>query len=148
MTTPGEWGEIQRIFAEAAEGPRADRASTLDRQCAGRPHMRDEVESLLRSHDEASAFLDAPEITTDRSGLRIGPFQLIRPVGRGGMSEVYLAERVDGEFSQRVAVKIIDTPLQSTDALQRFRAERQILATFTHPNIVSLIDAGVTATGQ
>jgi serine/threonine protein kinase len=61
---------------------------------------------------------------------------------------VYLAERVDGEFSQRVAVKIIDMPLRSAEVLQRFRAERQILATFAHPNIVSLIDAGVTADGQ
>jgi serine/threonine protein kinase len=64
------------------------------------------------------------------------------------MGVVYRAERVDGEFTQRVAVKLIDLPLRNPDALRRFRAERQILATLNHPNIVTLVDGGVTGDGQ
>ena len=62
------------------------------------------------------------------------------------MGVVYRAERGDGEFTQRVAVKLIDRPLRNDDTLRRFRAERQILATLNHPNIVTLLDAGRDAT--
>ena len=64
------------------------------------------------------------------------------------MSVVYLAERVDGGFTQEVAVKILDAPLRIDEVRQRFLAERQILARFAHPNIVSFLDAGVTADGR
>ena len=64
------------------------------------------------------------------------------------MGVVYRAERVDGAFTQRVAVKLIDAPLRSPDTLRRFRAERQILATLNHPHIVTLLDGGVTDDGR
>ena len=76
-----------------------------------------------------------------------GPFQLLRLIGRGGMGVVYLAERVDGEVRQRVAVKLLRASLDSTAARQRFLQERQILAHLAHPNIARLVDAGHRADG-
>ena len=82
------------------------------------------------------------------AGQRVGPFALQRELGRGGMGTVWLAERVDGEFRQQVAVKLIRPGWDAGDMLARFRAERQILAGLTHPNIARLIDGGVTADGR
>src|ERR1051326_2725970 len=77
-----------------------------------------------------------------------GPFQLLRLIGRGGMGVVYLAERVDGEVRQRVAVKLLRAALDSSGGRQRFLQERQILAHLAHPNIARLIDAGHRADGH
>lgn len=79
-------------------------------------------------------------------GQIVGGFRLVRLLGEGGMSSVYLGERVK-EFEQRAAVKILREGLYDADTRQRFRAEQQVLATLRHPDIVQLIDAGVTADG-
>ena len=81
-------------------------------------------------------------------GERVGPYALVRELGRGGMGAVWLAERADGEFEQRVAVKLIRPGWDAGELLARFRAERQILAGLTHPNIAHLLDGGVTADGK
>ena len=147
--TPDDWQLVQTIFAGALEREPADRAPWLDVACANRPELREHVDALMRSHDRAGDFLaldaPAPGGAPDFTGLHVGPFALVREIGRGGMSVVYLAERVDGGFAQQVAVKIIDAPVRHDDVRSRFHAERQILARFAHPNIVSLLDAGVTA---
>ncbi len=78
----------------------------------------------------------------------IGPWRLISEAGHGGMGAVYLAERVDGQFEQRVALKLVRNPLALDDhLLRRFREERRILAGLEHPNIARLLDGGVTAEG-
>src|SRR4029077_19577326 len=76
---------------------------------------------------------------------RIGAYQVIREIGQGGMETAFLAER-DDEFRQRVAIKVVRGML-SADALKRFRAERQILASLEHPSIARLLDGGTTADG-
>jgi serine/threonine-protein kinase len=81
-------------------------------------------------------------------GLAIGPFRLTERIGKGGMGAVYRAERVDGAFTQRVAVKLIDAALRSPDVSRRFRAERQILAALQHPHIVTLLDGGFVEDGR
>jgi serine/threonine-protein kinase len=81
-------------------------------------------------------------------GLVIGPFRLAEQIGQGGMGAVYRAERVDGAFTQRVAVKLIDAALRSPDVARRFRAERQILAALQHPHIVTLLDGGFAEDGR
>jgi non-specific serine/threonine protein kinase/serine/threonine-protein kinase len=81
-------------------------------------------------------------------GQTIGPFRLVEPIGEGGMGVVYRGERVDGEFVEQVAIKLIAAPLHDPEALRRFRVERQVLATLNHPDIVALVDGGVTAEGQ
>jgi serine/threonine protein kinase len=78
---------------------------------------------------------------------RLGPYRLIGELGAGGMGTVFLAERVDGGFDQRVAIKLIRTGLGGRDVVRRFRMERQILAGLDHPNIARLLDGGETAGG-
>ena len=82
------------------------------------------------------------------SGLRLGAFSLVRELGRGGMGTVWLADRVDGEFAQQVAIKLIQPGWHAAETNARFRAERQILAGLTHPNIAHLIDGGMTTDGR
>src|SRR5690606_14976003 len=67
------------------------------------------------------------------TGERVGPWRFIRLIGRGGMGQVYLAERADGAFTQEVAIKVLRRGLDTDDLLQRFRSERQILAGLQHP---------------
>jgi len=78
------------------------------------------------------------------SSHQVGPWRIVRPLGRGGMGTVYEAERRDGEVVQRAAVKFVPLSLRSDVILERFRQERQILADLNHPNISRLIDAGTT----
>ena len=150
------WDDIEALVAEAIElGPR-ERAALLDARCGGRTELRSEVESLLASHDESTGFLDAlNQITGDLVGdapslvgQSIGRFRLLDRVGEGGMGVVYRAERVDRQFTEQVALKLIPQTIASTDTLRRFRIERQALATLNHPDIVTLLDGGVTETGQ
>ena len=81
------------------------------------------------------------------AGEEIGVYRIVRRIGIGGMATVYLAERIDGEIEQQVAVKVLDT--QNIDETeQRFRQERQILASLDHPYIARLLDAGLSSNGQ
>jgi serine/threonine-protein kinase len=78
----------------------------------------------------------------------VGPYRLVRELGHGGMGVVYLAERADGQFEQRVALKLIKRGMDSEDILRRFLAERQVLARLNHSHIARLLDGGITAQGQ
>jgi serine/threonine-protein kinase len=82
------------------------------------------------------------------AGTRIGPYRVLGELGRGGMAVVYLAERADGGFTQRVALKLMHRGLDSDDLMTRFLQERQILAGFNHPNVARLVDGGVTDDGR
>ena len=122
--------------------------------------MRAEVEALLAAHVRAGEFIaplttgageprDEPSADTDTNvPAQVGAFRLHECIGEGGMGAVYRAERVLGDFDQRVAVKLISSRLCGADTLRRFRAERQILASLQHPHIVALLDGGITATGH
>ena len=81
-------------------------------------------------------------------GTRVGPYRIVREVARGGMGAVFLAERDDGQFEQRVALKLIKRGMDSEEIHGRFLAERQILARLNHPHIARFHDGGVTADGQ
>ena len=133
----------------------------LDEMCRGDPELRAEVEALLAKLPQASGFLSAPPgavaaaliestsatATDPLAGRRIGAYVIERELGRGGMSRVFLANRADGEFEQQVAIKLLRPGLDSPLDLERFRAERQILAKLSHPNIARLFDGGVTDEG-
>ncbi len=130
----------------------------LDAECLGRPDLRAEVESLLAAYDRSTGFIEPIELTPAslvqpgpsdaRIASRVGAFRLLEVLGEGGMGTVYRAERADGEFSQQVAIKFIGSWIRDRATVARFRAERQILASLQHPNIVSLLDGGVTAEGE
>src|SRR5688572_1588422 len=80
-------------------------------------------------------------------GQRLGAYELIREIGRGGMGTVYLARRADQEFEKEVAIKLLKRGTDTDEVLRRFRAERQILARLEHPNIARLLDAGTSDDG-
>ncbi len=106
------------------------------------------------SHDARVTPLHYAELATAARkadatpGERIGAWSLVREIGRGGMGSVWLAERAGGDFTQKVALKLIRRDLGASDAEARFRRERRILATLKHPNIAALLDGGVTADGR
>jgi tRNA A-37 threonylcarbamoyl transferase component Bud32/TolB-like protein/Tfp pilus assembly protein PilF len=78
----------------------------------------------------------------------LGPYRILSEIARGGMGAVYLAERADGQYQQRVALKLIKRGLDIDPMLRRFRAERQILASLEHPNIARLLDGGTSEDGM
>src|ERR1035438_9908706 len=79
---------------------------------------------------------------------RVGPYRILSRLGSGGMGIVYLADRDDGQFRMKVAVKLVACAFQDESVAARFRHERQILANLDCPNITRLLDGGVTATGS
>ena len=100
--------------------------------------------------EAAAAYLaqDLERAATGHVGRRIGPYQLVRMLGRGGMGTVYEAVRADDQYRQSVAMKFISQGFDNPESIARFRNERQILATLQHPNIAALLDGGTTADGQ
>ncbi|MEM8933917.1 MAG: serine/threonine-protein kinase, partial [Acidobacteriota bacterium] len=152
------WRRIESIFGHALGLDVDARAAYLDRACAGDPALRAEVESLLASDADASpTFLDRPlddpaDLRADLreppgTGDRVGAYRLIEKLGEGGMGTVYLAERDDGAFERRVAVKVLRAGLWDEHARRRFDVERRILATLDHPGIARLLDGGTTSNG-
>ena len=152
--TPERWEQIGTIMDAALALDATKRSEYLEQACSGDAELRNEVESLLDSHHEAgSHFLStgaAPELAPQdrtRTGVRIGPYLLQELIGRGGMGEVFAAIRADGQFKKRVALKLVRSGYGSDFVLERFRAERQILASLEHPNIAQLLDGGTTEDG-
>ena len=151
------WRQIDEIFQSVLDCEPEKRDALLDSACGADLELRREVESLLASHEEsgftsASVFNDGMKVLEQRSGglregRRIGPYRVLREIGRGGMGSVYLAARADDAYQKLVAIKIIRRGLDTDDIIQRFRSERRILATLDHPNIARLIDAGATPDG-
>jgi serine/threonine protein kinase len=91
---------------------------------------------------------DALESGTDINGRLIGPYRIVRTIGQGGMGAVYLAERADAQYRGHVAIKLCNALFATPVAMDRLRAERQILANLDHPNIARLLDGGTTAEGM
>jgi serine/threonine-protein kinase len=141
--------EIARIVARAQDlGPR-ERLAYIRAACANDPDAFDRV---LLAHKLTRSTAGDPEESeesyweVDRSGQVLGPWKLLRRLGGGGMSDVYLAERI-GEYSHLVAVKLVRPGLVSRADHNRLRAERQILARLNHRNIARLLDGGTTSDG-
>ena len=154
---PERWRLVQEIFAATAELPPLGRDAYLSERTGDDESLRREVESLLAADSEIDEFLEQPALPgrisqiladgpTDKVEGHIGPYRLLRKLGEGGMSRVYLAVRDDG-FQRMVALKVIRRGLKSDDLLHRFRTERQILAGLDHPNIAKLLDGGSTDDG-
>jgi serine/threonine protein kinase len=146
---------LEALFHDALARSPEERALFLETAGADDPTLRSEVERLLAAHERAGGFIQVPAATLaglapadePMNGRRIGPYRVVRELGRGGMGAVYLAERADGGFDQRVAIKLIKRGMDTDHVLARFRAERQILASLDHPNIARLLAGGSTADG-
>ena len=145
------WQKVKSVLEEVLEIAPASRSAFLEKSCNGDKDLRVEVESLLDFETgdadllEESAFSIALETGAEKFiGKQIGKYKIISELGAGGMGVVFLAERADGEFLQKVALKLIKRGIGSDSILRRFVNERQILASLQHPNIAHLIDGGTT----
>ncbi len=156
---PERWTEVREILDNVIALPASERPAYLDHACAADAELHREVESLLHAHEDAgSVFLRHPAANlksalpetaraSDRVGRRIGAYQIVEEIGHGGMGEVYRAVRADGQFDQQGAIKFVRIGLDTPTLVERFRQERQILATLDHPNIGRLYDGGTTEDG-
>ena len=148
------WERIEQIFLSAVELPAEERGAFVDAACDGDLDLRREVVSLLAADGRADSFLsgsgEAAGGSPDGAGTprrSIGRYRLLRRIGEGGMSAVYLAVRSDDEYRQLVAIKVFTCGPERQDLLRRFRTERQILAALDHPAIARLLDGGTTEDG-
>jgi hypothetical protein len=145
------------IFIAALHKPNAaDRSGFLQEACGDNAALRQQVEVLLRQHDQLGSFLESPagepptgahEPLTERPGAVIGPYKLLQQIGEGGMGVVYMAEQ-EQPLRRRVAFKIIKPGMDSAQVIARFEAERQALALMDHQNIAKVLDAGTTDSGR
>jgi serine/threonine protein kinase/tetratricopeptide (TPR) repeat protein len=157
---PQHWSRLNALLAEALEHDVTNRAAFLRRHCGGDAELTREAEALLDQLDavrneSADVFEDCAENATRAlwdedpacAKRRVGAYEIVRELGRGGMGAVYLAERADGAFEKQVAIKILKRGTDTDEVLQRFASERHILARLDHPNIARLLDAGTTDDG-
>ncbi|MEO5818686.1 MAG: serine/threonine-protein kinase [Gemmatimonadaceae bacterium] len=160
-----QWRRLQLVLDGALELPANEWPVYLDAACTGDDAFRRDVERLLEACGSADNFLErppshlaaallaeagdaAPTGISDRPAhARIGPYRIHGEAGRGGMGIVYVAERDDGQFRQRVALKVVPHGFVTDQAVRRFIEERQILASLSHPCIARLLDGGVTDDG-
>jgi serine/threonine protein kinase len=149
---------IKEILTEALKKEtKAKRKAYLDEVCRNDANLKAEIESLLRSYDNAGNFLEespfGPDITLDNSPLTEGPgtvigrYKLLEKIGEGGMAVVYMAQQ-EKPIRRKVALKIIKLGMDTKSVIARFEAERQALAMMDHPNIAKVLDAGATETGR
>jgi serine/threonine-protein kinase len=164
--TREEWSRIEAILDDVLELGPTERAAALDRACGGDRRLREQVDRLVAADSDAASFLETPAAEyaaglvraaadandaiadAEAPGDVVGPYRLIREIGRGGMGRVFLAGRADGQFEQQVALKLVRYGQSGDEILQRFLRERQILARLQHPNIARLLDGGVTSDGR
>lgn len=130
---------VEALLDAALDLPPPQRGEFLERECDD-AELRAEVLGLLDAVTASEGFLEAPALGEDHSGRELGPWRLERRLGRGGMGEVWLAQRADGRFEQQVAVKLLR--YHDGDDVQRLLREQRLLARLQHPNIARLIDAG------
>ncbi|MEM7585017.1 MAG: serine/threonine-protein kinase [Acidobacteriota bacterium] len=145
------WQQIEHLLAEALELAPEERQAFIE-QAPIDTEMRQELGSLLAASDGDLTLLDRPAAARLSESVpeieQAGPYRVIRPLGEGGMGSVYLAERSDGVHSARVALKLLHGSLVAPLLIQRFEAEREILASLRHPNIAQMLDGGTTSAGR
>ncbi|MCC6560010.1 MAG: serine/threonine protein kinase [Xanthomonadales bacterium] len=125
---------VDRLLALAPDG----RAAALAELAAVSADLARDAAGWLEDIEASRGFLETAPAR--QSGQRVGPWSLLRPIGRGGMGEVWLAERADGSYRKQVAIKFFRTDRAGT--ARRLEQERQVLARLVHPAIARLLDAG------
>lgn len=148
--TAERWAAIEAAYGEASRLEESERAAFLDALERNDAALGAEVRSLLAASDPwwlDDAVVALPDVPAAQPEY-LGQYRLVRPLGRGGMGEVWLALREHGEFRQYVALKIVRGGFEFAELIAGFRAERQILASLNHPNIAHLLDVGETDDGR
>ncbi len=155
MTSSTQWTRVEAALDEILALPEDQWQAAAARIAGGDAELQREINSLLAVAGGADSLLDrpltAPIVASERysslnSGEQIGAYRILALIGRGGMGEVYRAERADGQFEQQVALKLMQREAAAHTA--RFHAERQILARLEHPGIARLYDGGVASDGR
>jgi serine/threonine protein kinase len=152
--SPERWQEVSPYLDQVLSLPESQRQAWLDSFRAQRPDLTDLLRELLEEHRALTQekFLEqSPTETAFRAsmpGQKIGAYTLLSPIGEGGMGSVWLAERSDGRFERRVAIKFLRFAVVNDGRAEQFKREGRILGQLAHSNIAELIDAGVTANGE
>src|SRR5438105_783141 len=133
--TAERWMRVKELFIQALEREPEGRIAFLEEACAGDSELSKHVQNLLAFDARADSFLEHPAIAPPAEadmewmlGSRIGPYLIVREIGRGGMGTVFLADRADEQFRRQVAIKLVKRGMDTDAMLHRFRRERQILA--------------------
>jgi Tol biopolymer transport system component/predicted Ser/Thr protein kinase len=152
---PDRWRQISRLYHEALERPAGERRAFVDVACSGDEALRGELDSLLANEANAENFFAAPAAqevvdrfiqnsqTLDRGlepGVKLGSYQIVRPLGHGGMGFVFLAH--DTTLHRRVALKVLDSPADDESARTRLLREARSAAALNHPNICTVYEVG------
>ncbi|MEM6672486.1 MAG: protein kinase [Planctomycetota bacterium] len=145
--TDPEWAEVREYYLDLDEMEAPERSAALRELKARRPEIAAQVESLLEIAPDDDLDGSATE-GPGRQATRIGPYEILRSAGRGGMGEVYVARRADGAYEHEVAIKLMRAGWLSEEMRRRFQRERQTLARLDHPYIARLLDGGSTEQGQ
>ncbi len=150
-----QWNRVQTLFKEIVDLEPDTRHERMESVKTEDSFLYEELCSLLAADTQETSMLDGFAIEqvdlsdlVSLEGVQIGPFQIEKQVGSGGMGSVYLARRVEGGFDQTVALKLINYGMGTEQAIRRFEDERSILARLQHPNIARLIDGGITDEGR
>ena len=143
---PERWQQIDRLFHSALERNGGERAAFLAQACLGDERLRQEIDSLLASHDQAASFIETPagdaaaglmaeRHSRLRPGTMVNRYKILDLLGEGGMGEVYLAQ--DMRLGRKVALKLLSTYLSSDgERLHRFEQEARAASTLSHANAV------------
>jgi eukaryotic-like serine/threonine-protein kinase len=156
MGSPGGVGggpRAEALFREIAALPDAERAARLQALKRESPALAREVQELLATTFATMGMFETPSPDEESPGRavppeRLGAWRLVEPLGEGGMGEVWLAERIEGGFTQQAALKLVRAAVAREHALARFRLERQVLARLNHPAIAKVLDGGIAPDGR
>jgi len=149
-----DFKRVHAVFNEVLAAPAELRANLIEALCGENRPLAKNVRLLLSAHEAEERMAASHRVETGclpnhrPEHERVGPYEIDRLLGRGGMGAVYLAHRADGHFEQNVAIKLIYALFASDEFCDRFRQERQILAGLQHPYIARLLDGGVTGEGK
>ncbi len=149
------WQRLQELFDGAMEVPAERRLQWLSDACPDDADLRGQAESLILHEAQATGVGDAIRGAASAFSVlwepapddRFGPYRIMHLLGRGGMGAVFQAERDDDQFHMTVAIKLVRPNLLTPEMLERFKTERQILASLDHPNIARLLDGGAAPNG-
>jgi len=136
-----EW--LNQLLGYTAQLPVEQREAYVRQSCTGRDDLVDIALQMLKTGQSPTKTM-----VPARSSQMIGPYRVLRELGKGGMGVVYLAVRDDGAFRKNVAIKLLRGDAVSPEFIERFRNERQVLANFDHPNIARILDGGDTTDGM
>jgi eukaryotic-like serine/threonine-protein kinase len=158
MSDPQSWQRVKEIFEGALQRHGAERQEFLDRECEDNGELREEVESLVRSHEDAGSFMESPAVAHAADsfvekgqkltpGQRLKHYQIVDLIGEGGMGEVYLA--TDTILGRRVAIKVLPAFVsKDPDRLRRFTQEARAASRLSHPNVCVIHEIGETDDGR